>query len=241
MSFDIKTISEALQASVSAFVPELVLSILFLLLVLVDVITKGNRLLIPALAIAGMLITGFFVYQQQAFPAEQKFFGMIAIDPFAIFFKYLFLGAGILAVLISMDSEELNEPKTRSLGEYYAILVAMVLGMFLMASATDMLMMFLSLELVSISSYILTGYLKGQVRSSEASLKYIIYGAVSSGVMIYGISILYGLTGHTNIFKINEFLVNNPVQRCHAAAGGAANYGGLWLQNRCSAVPLLVT
>jgi NADH-quinone oxidoreductase subunit N len=97
------------------------------------------------------------------------------------------------------------------MGEYYAILIAMVLGMFLMASATDMLMMFLSLELVSISSYILTGYLKGQVRSSEASLKYIIYGAVSSGLMIYGISILYGLTGHTNIFKINEFLVSHPV------------------------------
>ncbi|MFN3385877.1 MAG: NADH-quinone oxidoreductase subunit N [Candidatus Thermochlorobacter sp.] len=211
MPVDIKTLGEVLQNSMSTFVPELSLSILFLVLIFVDMLTKGNRLIIPALAIAGMVITGFFVYQQHSFPAEQKFFGMIAIDPFAIFFKYLFLGSGILAVLISMDSEELNEPKSRSMGEYYAILVAMVLGMFLMASATDMLMMFLSLELVSISSYILTGYLKGQVRSSEAALKYIIYGAVSSGLMIYGISILYGLTGQTNIFKINEFLMNHPV------------------------------
>jgi NADH-quinone oxidoreductase subunit N len=211
MPFDFKTIGEILQNSVSAFIPELILSALFLVVVIADMLTKGNRTLIPALTIVGMLVTGIFVYQQHELSAAQKFFGMIAIDPFAIFFKYLFLGAGILAVLISMDSEELNEPKSRSMGEYYAILIAMVLGMFLMASATDMLMMFLSLELVSISSYILTGYLKGQVRSSEASLKYIIYGAVSSGLMIYGISILYGLTGHTNIFKINEFLVSHPV------------------------------
>ncbi|MDX2128389.1 MAG: NADH-quinone oxidoreductase subunit N [Chloroherpetonaceae bacterium] len=204
---DIPQTVEALKLSVSAFSPELCLSGLFLIIVLLDLVLKsGRRKVIPAVAIVGFFVTGYFVFQQHSLEFGNYFLGMHAVDPFALFFKYLFLFSGILAILISLSSEELTKSATRSLGEYYAIVVAMVLGMFLMASASDMLMMYLSLELVSLSSYVLTGYLKGNIRSSEASLKYIIYGSVSSGLMIYGISILYGLTGVTNIYAISDFL-----------------------------------
>jgi NADH-quinone oxidoreductase subunit N len=211
---DLPAIIEQLKIGVSSFVPELVLSAVFFLMILADVVMndkENKRSFIPTIALIGFMVTAWFVYKQHELPHGQIFLGMYAIDPFALFFKYLFLASGALAVMISLDSEELEDKNVKSIGEYYAILVAMVLGMFLMASASDMLMMYLALELVSLSSYILTGYLKGQVKSSEASLKYIIYGAVSSGLMIYGISILYGLTGQTNIYAIAQFLNANQV------------------------------
>lgn len=205
-----------LGASVGMFLPELFLSALFIAVIIIDLIVgKRNQWIVPMVSLIGLTATGFLVAQQHAILEQQIFLGMYAVDAFAIFFKYLFIVSGVLAIVISLDAEELTtvekDENPRSLGEYYAIVVAMVLGMFLMASATDMLMMYLSLELVSIASYVLTGYLKGQVRSSEAALKYVIYGAVSSGLMIYGISILYGLTGQTNIFAINEFLFTHEV------------------------------
>jgi NADH-quinone oxidoreductase subunit N len=125
-----------------------------------------------------------------------------------------------------MDSEELGEKSVANIGEYYAILVAMVLGMFLMASASDMLMMFLSLELVSISSYILTGYLRSHIKSAEASLKYIVYGAVSSGLMVYGMSLIYGLTGQTNIYEIAKFISVNEVDEVTLTLASLLVMGG---------------
>ena len=91
------------------------------------------------------------------------------------------------------------------------MLLALTLGMFLMAGAANLLMMVLALELTSLSSYVLAGYTKEAGDSSEASLKYILYGAVSSGLMLYGISILYGLTGATDIYAINKALAGSPV------------------------------
>lgn len=215
-----------LKASVGAFIPELSLSALFLLLIVLDMLLKEKRSAIPIVSLVGFVVTGFFVWQQIDAPNQEYFLRMHVVDPFAIFFKFLFLGASALAVLLSMDSEELSEKNARSVGEYYAILVAMTLGMFLMASASDMLMMFLALELVSISSYVLTGYLKGQVKSSEASLKYIVYGAVSSGLMVYGMSIIYGLTGQTNIYEIAKFIGANEVDEVTLTLAALLVMGG---------------
>jgi NADH-quinone oxidoreductase subunit N len=87
----------------------------------------------------------------------------------------------------------------------------MTLGMFLLSSSSNLIMMYLSIEIMSLSSYVLAGYTKEIKRASEASLKYVIYGAVSSGIMIYGISIIFGLTGSLNLYEINTFLANNDV------------------------------
>ncbi|MCS6988448.1 MAG: NADH-quinone oxidoreductase subunit N [Chloroherpetonaceae bacterium] len=215
-----------IKASVGAFIPELSLSALFLLLIVLDMVLSEKRVVIPVASLVGFVITGFFVWQQIDAPNQEYFLRMHVVDPFAVFFKFLFLGASALAVLLSMDSEELNEKNARSIGEYYAILVAMALGMFLMASASDMLMMFLALELVSISSYVLTGYLKGQIKSSEASLKYIVYGAASSGLMAYGMSIIYGLTGQTNIYEIARFIEANEVDEVALTLASLLVMGG---------------
>jgi NADH-quinone oxidoreductase subunit N len=82
----------------------------------------------------------------------------------------------------------------------------MILGMFFMASASDLILIYISIELLSLSSYVLAGFVKNTVRSSEASLKYVIYGGVSSGIMLFGISLIYGLTGTTNLYEINSIV-----------------------------------
>ena len=93
---------------------------------------------------------------------------------------------------LSLDAKD--ELKNYSVGEYFSILAIMALGLFLMASAIDILMVYISLEIVSIMSFFLAGYLKKSQLSNEASLKYVIYGAFSSGIMLFGFSILFGLT-----------------------------------------------
>ena len=133
------------------------------------------------------------------------FGNMFAVDAFASFFDLVILTSAILIVLFSQWSSELKS-RPRPMGEFFALIVGMTLGMMLMAGANNLLMMYLSLELSSISSYILSGYTREAPDSSEASLKYVIYGAFSSGMMLYGISILYGLTGSLDLGMINQEL-----------------------------------
>ena len=138
-------------------------------------------------------------------PDDGLFFGMLGVDSYANFFKLFFLLGGVPVVLLSYISKELEDVR---MGEYYAILLATVFAGMLMASSTHFLMAILSLELMSISSYILVGFHRRQRQSAEASLKYIIYGSVAAAVMIYGMSLLYGLAGSGNIPKVGEELAN---------------------------------
>ena len=117
---------------------------------------------------------------------------MIVLDNFSLFFKVIALAATILAIWMSLGS---NEIKQVHQGEYYTLLLTCALGMFFMASSSNLLMAYLSLELVSLTSYVLTGFLPHNRRSSEAALKYLIYGGVASGTMIYGMSWIFGMTG----------------------------------------------
>ena len=124
---------------------------------------------------------------------------MLVIDRLAIFFKFLFLGIGLLSILIAQRSKEIMQDH---LLEFYALILAVIFGMMFMATSADFLMIYLAIEMVSILSYILAGFVRGSLRSSEASLKYLLYGAMSSGIMIYGMSLIYGMSGTTNIMEI---------------------------------------
>ncbi len=104
-------------------------------------------------------------------------------------------------MLMSLVSGELKKYR---MGEYFSIMTIMTFGLFLMTSSIDILMVYLSIEIVSIMSFFLAGYLKRNSLSNEASLKYVIYGAFSSGIMLYGLSILFGLTGSTNFFEMQK-------------------------------------
>ncbi len=195
-----------LQKSVSLFKPEATLAIAFVVALIVDLIFKKSRNASAVVAIVGFVIALIFMIGQ---PSEGygAFSEVLSVDPFAQYFKYVILFSSFLVVLMSFFSDELYE-KGRTMGEYYSLIIGMTFGMFLLAGANNLVMVYLAIETMSISSYVLAGYTKENHRASEASLKYVIFGAVSSGVMIYGISILYGLTGTLNLFEINEAIAH---------------------------------
>ncbi len=199
------------------FLPEIALTVTILAAIVADLIFRRVRAVVPGIVLAGLIATGFLVLGQQG-SSVAIFSSMIAVDAFAVYFKLVILLAAVVVVVFSFGSAEL-QTGGRKLGEYYALLAAAVLGMMLMAGANNLLMMYLALELSSISSYLLSGYTREAADSSEASLKYVIYGALSSGLMLYGISILYGLPGSLDLATINHIV---PVV---ISAGGPPLYG----------------
>jgi NADH-quinone oxidoreductase subunit N len=201
---------EQITSSLNLFLPETALTVAFCVLILAALTKKPQGPLAGYLAIAGLLITGYFLYQQVGLESKTIFFGMVVLDSFSLFFKVLILATTFLTVIFSLQSQELKKG-SQNVGEYYALLMSLTLGLFLMTGASHLLMMYLGLELSSISAYLLTGYTKEAEDSSEASLKYIIYGAFSSGTMLFGISILYGLTGTFDIYQISNALMMREV------------------------------
>ncbi len=133
--------------------------------------------------------------------------GTVALDGYAIFFALLFLAAGVLVVLMSMNAvAETGMPA----GEYYALIVFAIVGMIVMASATDLIVIFLGLEVMSISVYVLAGSWRTQERSNEAALKYFLLGAFATGFLLYGIALLYGATGAFRLDLLAERLPTAP-------------------------------
>ena len=168
--------------SLRYFLPELVVTATIVLLVVVHVASKDRRS--PAPAILSLVGTGAALFLASLTPSgagHPIFEGMIAFDGFAVFFKVLTALATLFVIFMSMDCAELAG---KSQAEYYVFLLSVLLGMFFLSSATDIVMLYLSLEMVSIPSYLLAGYLKGKGSSTEAAMKYVIYGATASGVMI---------------------------------------------------------
>lgn len=201
---------EILSSSLEFIKPEIALSLTLVLIVVIDLIMGENKKLLPYVTIVGLLITGYFVAEQFgmntfAFVSPHSSAGLVSVDAFGAFFKSIVVLSSLFVVLFSLTSSEIIGCEDRH-GEYYTLILGMALGMFLMSSATDLILIYLSIELLSLSSYVLAGFIKTRDRSSEASLKYIIYGGVASGVMLFGISIIFGLTGNTNLFLINAIL-----------------------------------
>jgi NADH-quinone oxidoreductase subunit N len=196
--------TERLFSDLTLLTPEIALTVTLVVALVVDLIFRRSTVIIPALVLIGFIVTGALVLAQAGQQAA-IFSGMLAVDPFAWFFKILILGSAILILIFSMGSGELTA-SGRRLGEFYALLAALTLGMVLMAGANNLLMMYLAVELSSITSYILSGFTREAPDSSEAALKYVIFGALSSGLMLYGISLIYGLTGSLGFADINHAL-----------------------------------
>jgi NADH-quinone oxidoreductase subunit N len=230
---DTNAIVSELVKSVELFKPETALLITFLVGIIADLIWKKSRNLVGYIAIIGLLISSFFLCCKNV-EAQPTFFLMMAVDPFSTFFKQIVAISAIIVIVFSLFSKELQKSKA-NLGEYYVFILGMSFGMFLLTGATNLIMIYLAIETMSISSYILTGYTKEVQRSSEASLKYVIFGAVSSGLMIYGISILYGLTGSLNLLHISYILNQESISMAPLLISGILIIAGLGY--KISAVP----
>ena len=190
------------------FIPEMLLVVFAAAVIILDLIVKDRESdKVAYLALVGLGCSLLAILISNSIVNIDKpidlFFGMIRLDKFAIFFKILLILATSATILFSLRSEELD---AKLKGEYYALLLAVTLGMFLMASSTNLLMIFISLETVSLTSYILAGFLTHSPRSSEAAFKYITFGAVASGTMLFGLSLIFGMTGTGDLAEISTRL-----------------------------------
>jgi NADH-quinone oxidoreductase subunit N len=179
------------------FIPELTLAVFAILVILLDLGVRQKAVL-GSVSLAGLVIAGGFsvVMWGGSYPA--LFSNMLAVDNFALFFKLLFLAIAFLVILASTDYVD---KFARFQGEYYALILLSTLGMMLMAATADLISLYVSLELTSISLYVLVGFLKDR-KSTEASLKYLLLGALASAVLLYGMALIFGFTGQTQLGEI---------------------------------------
>ena len=188
--------------------PELVLTSGALVLLAVDVmISKKSQGLLMWLALGIVAVTGAAMLPLAGINVTVAR-GLMAVDAFAFFFKVVFLVTAALTILMSSRYLEVENVRC---GEYYFLILCATLGMMVMASAVDLIAIFIGLETMAVSFYILAGYLKPSRRSNEAAVKYFLLGAFSLGLLLYGMSILYGLTGTTNLHGIMEVLEGSVV------------------------------
>jgi NADH-quinone oxidoreductase subunit N len=190
--------------SLEFFIPELILTITILAALITDLFVKKSKTnMIGWVLGVGLVIVGLSVHNLSSVPPTTLFLDMIVIDPFSSFMKIIIILSTLLVIVASWVNDELEKYRK---GEYFTIMGIMVMGLFLMTSSIDIIMLYISIEVVSIMSFVLAAYLKLDTRSNEAGLKYVIYGAFSSGVMLFGLSIVYGLAGSTNYFAIQDTL-----------------------------------
>src|SRR5262245_49959371 len=182
----------------SRFYPELAVTGAMLLVVLVDATRTAWRNVANRALTLGGLVLALVLTAGQRGANEEVFGGMVVLDPMAVFFKMLLIGASLLVVAI-FTFRNSSELSGLGQGEFYALMLALTFSNMLLATANDLVMLYLSLEMVSITSYVMVAYMKGDRMSNEASLKYILFGAVSTGTMLYGLSLLYGLAGTTSL------------------------------------------
>lgn len=177
------------------FLPEFILTGGLLLLIVLDLVIAKRKGV--SMAIGGTLLLTIVAIAALTADANvgPYLFNSVVQDGVTVYFRVLFAMATMLSLgLLVMSFPDEGEP--------FLLMLSSVLGMMLLAGANDLVTLFIALELVSIPSYVLAGYKRKDVRSGEAALKYVLYGAVSSGLMVYGFSLLYGLTGQTNIPNI---------------------------------------
>lgn len=191
-------------ADLSYFIPEILLTGILLLVIVFDLFQKaGASIRAGYLALGGLALVSIALFGQDVSSPMGIFSNMLAVDGFGRFLKIVVTLGAMLVIWMSFNS---NELKNRKVGEYYILILILVLGMYFLVSATHLLSIYIALEMVSIMSYLLSGYLKEQMRSNEASIKYVVFGAFSSGILLYGFSLLYGLTGSADIYEIQAAL-----------------------------------
>jgi NADH-quinone oxidoreductase subunit N len=196
---------------VVALLPEILITITACVVLLVDIVTQRQYKQRLGWGCIGAVLFTLLLMILVPPVGGSIFSGMFLADGYAIFFKVLFLIAVILTVLISvryLDDEETHY------GEYYALLLFATVGMMFMAGGGDLITIYLGLELMSLSTYVLAGFIRRDTASTEAALKYFLMGAFTSGILLYGLALIYGLTGSTNLSAVAQNLagvsLDNP-------------------------------
>jgi len=193
-------------ADVGYYIPELIMLGTFIGCIVLDLVIPKRTKLVFGKLLAGTVLATIVALVKPPVGEHFIFGQMMVVDSFSHFFRLVFLGVTLVTAIFSFSSREIMGRDRENQSEFYAMLALMCFGMMSMASAADVVMLALTIELVSITSYVLAGFARFSLRSSEAAMKYVLWGAVSSGVMFYGISLFYGLTGETNFAAIRDGL-----------------------------------
>lgn len=191
------------------FSPEILLTLVATLLMVLDAVTApdGKRKL-GVVAFFGLLGALVLAVAANGDPGP-AFSNMLSVDGFATFFRVLVCGVGLLTVLISTNYLKQEKAET---GEYYALLLFSIVGQCLMATANELIMIFIGLEVSSIASYIMAGFLRDDRRNNESALKYFLLGSFATAFLLYGVAWIYGLTGTTNLSEIRGVLLSGRIE-----------------------------
>ncbi len=188
--------------------PIILLTLFALGILLIDLMVPVEWKWVNAItALVGILFSAAGVWKIQVAlgtrPGQPAMMNAMVVDHFAIYFWYLFLASAAISILMSMHYLEIEHEHH---GEFYSLILFSIVGMMCMAAGFDVVLIFIGLELMAISTYVLVGFLRTDRRSNEAALKYMLLGAFSSGIFAYGLSLLYGLSGSTNLQIIETHL-----------------------------------
>lgn len=208
--------------SVNYFIPEIFLLVGAFYLVFVDLFVKNKKVLgiLALIVIAGTLQLA----KNAPAVSQSLFFGFFTLDPLTHYFRLISLVAIAFTIAFSLIYKPLSREAE---GEYYSLFLFMGFALILMAGATNLLMIFMAIEFVSILSYLLTGFLKKDPRSKEAAIKYFLFGSLASGTMLYGMSLLFGLAGSLELSEIQKVLYGTQTFHPVAMIAMLFVFGGL--------------
>ncbi|MCH7685904.1 MAG: hypothetical protein IH899_04355, partial [Planctomycetes bacterium] len=199
-------IEETFPKSLGMFSPELALCATIVALLLVRLVNLDRKLPAYWIALAGTVCSFLLAYVQfaalqSAEPIEPEvyFTGMLVYDQFTVFLRLFLLLFLILVIALTVIS---GIPDSEDGPDFYTLLLGATIGMMMMAGANHLLILFLGIEMTSVPSYVMVGFLKGRRLSSEAALKYVVYGAGAAGVMLYGVSLIAGLLGTGDLTEL---------------------------------------
>ena len=187
---------------IAPIMPEVIMVIAACFLLLLDLVVKKKDSL-AFITIITALVVGYTLF---SVAQGTTFSGMFVSDGYAMFFKLIFLVSLVLSVLISIRYMKLQDAEQ---GEYFSLLLFATIGMMLMASAADLVLLYVGLELMALSTYILAGFIRKSRRSNEAAIKYLLLGAFASAFLLFAISLTYGMTGTTNLRAIASYIATN--------------------------------
>jgi NADH-quinone oxidoreductase subunit N len=205
------------------FLPEILLTFCGIAVMMLEAVSRGKRTYLGLIALAGVacaFAANFFSYSQ-AGPAFQN---MLIVDGYGAFFRALVLGAGFLCILTSLGYLDREGAQA---GEYYALILFSLVGQCVLATASDLIMVFIGLEISSIATYVLAGFLRDDRRNTEAALKYFLLGSFATAFLLYGIAWVYGITGVTNLVQVQRVLEQQQRPSIIAALAAALIFVGL--------------
>lgn len=219
------------------FLPEIILTIAGALIMFLEAVMREGRKAalawLAAIGLGGALIGSLVAFAV----GGQGFNNMLIVDGFATFFRVLVIVVGLLTILASMhylDQERANG------GEYLALLLFSVTGQCVMVSANELIMVFIGLEISSIASYVMAGYLRNDKRNNESALKYFLLGSFATGFLLYGIAWVYGMTGTTNLAEVRRVLMTPEIAPSMTLIGAAAALMFVGFAFKVSAAPFQI-